>query len=321
MTRRITVFALFCAVVACAAVAQAVPVFYLSSQNAGATPGLLSLTGQPANTNGQMYLWTNSDVRLSGVSLDIVETGGAIKFTGVDVSNPAGPPARWFALDGPQVITNSSITNVGGAAIPGLSGDGVGAGSTAGANVLLATINYMTLGSGTSNLELKIGSNTVADFNGAFPQVRFGTDSAPLVNGDAVGMGGAAGSIGLGGGVLPPDITPIDLGQIFGTGVITANLQASNGPNTWTALTPSSGTPALAATLTPEGGFSWDPAGSRRGPLGNGVQYSWMATASNGPDSSDTAVAITLTLVPEPATISLFGLAMIGVLGLIRRRS
>jgi hypothetical protein len=35
----------------------------------------------------------------------------------------------------------------------------------------------------------------------------------------------------------------------------------------------------------------------------------------------DTRVAISLSLIPEPATMSLFGLAMVGMLGLVRRRS
>ena len=105
--------------------------FYLSTQSTGATPGLLNVNVAP-NSTGTLHIWANSDVRLSGVSLDLIETGGFIKFQGpLSVSNPAGPPPRWAFLDGPQVIVNSLVTNIGGAALPGLNGDGIGQGSTA----------------------------------------------------------------------------------------------------------------------------------------------------------------------------------------------
>jgi hypothetical protein len=119
---------------------------------------------------GTLHLWANSDVRLSGVSFDLVEVGGAIKFTDLNVPNPAGPPPRWLILDGPQEITNSAVNHIGGAAIPGLFGNGVGTGSTAGANVLIASVNYMvTNASGGSGLRLRVGGNGIADFNGNFP--------------------------------------------------------------------------------------------------------------------------------------------------------
>jgi hypothetical protein len=317
---------MFCAVVAFATVVQAVPVFHLeTSATAPQTPGLLELTGVANGATGTLHIWTTSDVRLSGVSLDIVETGGAIKFNGpLDVPNPAVPaPAnsRWTFLDGPQVITNSSVTSIGGAAIPGLSGDGVGQGSTAGANVLVASIPYMAIADGTSNLQLRVGANGISDFaTGGFAQVRFGTDSSALVSGDAFGTGGAVGSIQVGTvGPPAPVITPINLGEVEQSTTIQAQLTASNTP-TWSALTPTAGSPALAATLSPTGQFSWNPAGSARGPKGNGRVYSWTATASNQ-GGADTRVAITLSLIPEPATVSLVGLAMVGVLGLVRRRS
>jgi hypothetical protein len=314
---------MFCAVVAFATVAQAVPVFHLETSATGPqTPGLLALTGVTNGSSGMLHIWTTSDVRLAGVSLNIVETGGAIKFMGpLDVPNPAGPPPRWAFLDGPQVITNSSVMSIGGAAIPGLSGDGIGQGSTAGANVLVASIPYMAMANGTSNLQLQVGTNGISDYTtGGFSPVKFGETTAADVAGDAFGMGGAVGSIQVGttGGDAPV-ITPVNLGEVEQSTTITAQLVASNGP-TWSNLTPTAGTPSQAATLSPQGAFSWNPAGSARGPKGNGVLYSWTATATNTA-GMDTRVAISLSLIPEPATISLFGLAMVGVLGLVRRRS
>jgi hypothetical protein len=330
MTRRITVLAMFCAVVAFATVAQAVPVFHLETSATGPqTPGLLELTNVAPNSMGTLHIWTTSDVRMAGVSLNIAETGGAIKFLGpLDVPNPAAPaPAntRWAFLDGPQDITNSKVSSIGGAAIPGLSGDGIGQGATGaanGANVLVASIPYMALAGGVSQLQLQVGTNGISDYaTGGFASVKFGTDTAPDVAGDAFGMGGAVGSIQVGTTQTnPPVITPINLGEVEQSTTIMAQLTASNAP-TWSNLVSTTGSPAIAATLSDTGAFSWDPTGSARGPKGSGtVAYSWTATATNA-DGMDTRVAISLSLIPEPATISLFGLAMVGVLGLVRRRS
>jgi hypothetical protein len=309
-----------CAVAAFATVAQAVPLFYLSAADAGATPGTpFDLTSQPQNTNGSFHIWANSDVRLSGVSLDILNAGSSIKLTGVNVPNPN---SRWLTLDGPQVVTDGSITSIGGVAIPGISGEGIGQGSPQGANVLLATVNYMTLGTnGKSDLSLRVGTNVIGDWDGNAPMVKFGNASAPDVPGGVPGGMGLVGSITVGGGVdLTPVITPVNLGEVEQSTTIMAQLTASNSP-TWSNLTPTAGSPAIAATLSPTGQFSWNPAGSARGPKGSGtVAYSWTATATNTA-GADTDVAITLTLIPEPATMSLFGLAMVGMLGLVRRRS
>ena len=100
---RIVTLAIACAVLACPKLVEAAPVFYLSTQTAGATPGLLNLTDASAvapNSTGTLHIWADSDIRLVGASLDLLETGGAIKFTGLNVPNPNN---RWMFLDGPQV--------------------------------------------------------------------------------------------------------------------------------------------------------------------------------------------------------------------------
>jgi hypothetical protein len=122
-----------------------------------------------------------------------------------------------------------------------------------------------------------------------------------------------------GGGGDPPVIAPVNLGEVEQSTTIMADLAASNGPIVWSALTPTAGTPAIAATLTEAGAFSWNPAGSARGPKGTGVAYSWTATAT-GPGGAATGVAISLSLIPEPATLSMLGLAIVGLLG-FRKRS
>jgi hypothetical protein len=299
--------------------APAVPVFYLDTSATGPqTPALLNLSGVASNSTGTLHIWVTSDVRLAGVSLDLVETGNGIKFTGVNVPNPNGPPQRWAFLDGPQIVTDSAVTNIGGAAIPGLAGNGVGAGSTAGANVLIASVNYIAYVGGTANLQLRVGGNGIADYaTGGFTQVRFGTDSAPLINGDAFGSGGPVGSIQVGSLLDLPIITPLNLGEVEQTTTISANLIASSDP-TWSGLTPTTGTPAIPATLSSTGAFSWDPTGSKRGPKGNGVVYSWTATTTN-PQGQDNRVAITFSLIPEPSTATFAAFVVLCVASARRR--
>lgn len=89
---------------------------------------------------------------------------------------------------------------------------------------------------------------------------------------------------------------------------------------TWSNLVLNNGEPANAPSLSSSGLFTWNPAGSKAGPKGNGVLYRWTATATNI-TGADTDFAITVRLIPEPATTNLAGLAMVAVVGLIRRRS
>jgi hypothetical protein len=308
------------AAIAFTAAAHAAPVFYLSTQNAGATPDILNLTGPNGvapNSMGTLYLWINTDVRLSGIDLELTETGGGIKFTGAQWLNPSN---RW-ALTGTPAVTNSAVTLLQGGAIPLVVGGGVGPGSPgtdAGPAVLLGSINYMANAGGTSQLALKVGSQTIADWGGNGPPTKFGLHSAPDVAGAVPGGSGSVGSIGSNLIIERPIITPLNLGEVEQTTAITAQLLAS-GAATWSGLTPTVGTPAISATLSSTGAFSWDSTGSKRGPKGNGVVYSWTATAT-GPTGDDTRVAISLMLIPEPTTPTLFALAMFAILRFVRSR-
>lgn len=90
---------------------------------------------------------------------------------------------------------------------------------------------------------------------------------------------------------------------------------AGTAPITWENLV-INGPGALlnAPTLTSGGDFSWNSHGS---PYGD---YTFSATARNSAGTSVGTLSIEL-IVPEPATMSLVGLAMIGLVGLGRRRS
>jgi hypothetical protein len=163
------------------------PLFYLSDQPLGvAQPGMFSFSNPGSGTTGQLKIYAMSDVRLSGVSLDLVASGGGIRFSGLDVVNDG----RWMLLDGPLVITDSKITSIGGGAIPGVQGTGIGPGDFVDANFhptsgyLLATVDYEVLdGSVPSSFELKVGNNTIADWQGKSPMIHFGDLSQPAVLG------------------------------------------------------------------------------------------------------------------------------------------
>jgi hypothetical protein len=88
------------------------------------------------------------------------------------------------------------------------------------------------------------------------------------------------------------------------------------GPNTWGGFTYVSGpTPAVPATFDPATQkFNWNTVGSTTG------SYKWSIQASNtyGPGTGYVIVNIN---IPEPATLSLVGIGMVGGVRLIRSRS
>jgi hypothetical protein len=184
---RALVLSLSVVIVGHSAALYAAPLFYLSDQPLGlARPGAFSLANPASGTTGQLNIYAMTDVRLSGVSLDLLENGGGIRFSGLDVMNDG----RWWILDGPHVIENSKITSIGGGALPGVEGAGIGPADFVDANFhptsgyLLATVDYEVLDASVpASFELKVGNNTIADWQGASPMVHFGDLSQPAVPG------------------------------------------------------------------------------------------------------------------------------------------
>jgi hypothetical protein len=106
---------------------------------------------------------------------------------------------------------------------------------------------------------------------------------------------------------------------------VATDVETPAGPFTWDMLslvsyTPNYGGagpgPHLAATLSATGEFSWVSEGSPRG------DYVWSVRATDpGGLSAEGTITVHANLVPEPTTLTLFGLAMVGAMGFVRRRN
>ena len=185
------IFVLAVAVFSCVSTSNAAPDFYFTTHADGTGGGDL-LLGTSYGSSGTLYLAVDSDIHLAEISLDVLSSNpDFFKFTGANVINNG----RYFALDNPLIVATdgSSITTIGGGAVPGLSGTGVGPGSGVPNPTAIASLTYAIGNSGSSsNLSLRIGQNGVAGWDGTFTTVRFGSSLANVFGG-ATGTTGKAG--------------------------------------------------------------------------------------------------------------------------------
>jgi hypothetical protein len=152
--------------------------------------------------------------------------------------------------------------------------------------------------------------------NGALPWGIYEGTTPTAMDGSMFTTNGGEVMFQLGGTVNPPVIANADLGDRIRGAIINHMFVNTGGEATFspTINTTGPGAPLNAPTITTGGAFSWNSNGS---PFGS---YTFEVSASNQ-GGSDVATLTVDIIVPEPATLSLVGLAMVGIVGLVRRRS
>jgi len=135
-------------------------------------------------TSGAFDVWVRAGVQIAGISLDVVVTSGSsIELTAAELVTP---PDRWVITPSANV-TPTAVTSIDGGAFVGLSGNGIGPDSTssdaeydAGLDAFrFARVSYEVVGTGVTELALRIGGNIIGFVSGSDP-IFLGVGDGPV---------------------------------------------------------------------------------------------------------------------------------------------
>lgn len=207
--------------------------FYLSSAGAGegAAPASPYETFEYLPTGGTLHVWVQPDQLFTGVSLDIQQTGSAIRFTGASVYNPAvGTDTRWLpGLIRHGTVADNKVSRIEGGALASLSGYGEGVGPATASNdglyesdagFLFAAVDFAVVNaSATSTVSIAVGHNLLSDAEGiADGTIFFGADDGPI----SITSGASGATIDL--SLTPRPLHPSDFepdGEVDGADQVT----------------------------------------------------------------------------------------------------
>jgi hypothetical protein len=312
-------------VLAAAASSQAAIMLQASDPTPLAQGGLVSYTIRAMGTNGEMInTFTNPVITPVAGDKGVHNVAQAFTMAGTPTRAEHAPGlwnAEWAPYDTHFLFGATDSLSLG----PNY--EETNDGSTTGMLGLASTPAVPRSGFGNYNSQATSSKAiTTAANNVPFMQVIMEANDAAMLSLRVVGDGGGsigdftganAFMIGGGAGDPAPMIADINLGDTANA-IIRHTFANTGGPITSWTIAPLTGSPAFPATISQTGMFEWHTGGSARS--ATGVPYSWTITAT-GPGGADPAVLSLELVIPEPATMSLIGLAMVGLVGFARRRS